>query len=124
MYFAAQQATSASGDGDGDGAGGGSYCDYKQKKSTSSCWVGGGFSLPQLYPLQIELALRVSSILLHMLRRLIDAGEAAYPTYCVAGERPARLGRRGLLITQLLRDSQLLRCPRGSRTRRAIRRIC
>ena len=107
-YLAAQQAASGdgdgNGDGDGDGGGGGSCSDGKQKKSTSSCWVGGGGSLPQLHPLRIELALRISSILLHMLRRPIDAWEAAYPTYLIAAERPARLGPRGLIITQLLRD--------------------
>ena len=50
-----------------------------------------------------------------MLRRLIDAGEAAYPTYRLAGERPARLGRRGLPITQLLRDPLVLIDVRGGR---------
>lgn len=72
--------------------------------STSSNSSSFASALPELHPLRLELALRVSSVLLHMLHRPVEAWEAAYPTYLVAAERPARLGPRGLAITQLLRD--------------------
>lgn len=65
---------------------------------------GGGTVLPELHPLQVELALRISSILLHLLDRPVEAWEAGYPTYLAAAEQPARLGARGLAITQALRD--------------------
>lgn len=61
-------------------------------------------ALPQLHPLRLELALRISSVLLHMLGRPVEAWEAAYSIYQVAAERPARLGPRGLAVTQFLRD--------------------
>lgn len=70
--------------------------------TTSSSREGG--SLPELHPLRLELALRISSVLLHMLGRPVEAWEAAYGIYLVAAERPARLGPRGLAIAQLLRD--------------------
>ena len=115
-YLAAQQVAS----GGGGGGGGGCNTSESEKKDIiGPCWVGGGGagggSLPPLHPLRIELALRISSILLHMLRRPIEAWEAAYPTYLVAAERPARLGPRGLVITQLLRDHLALIDVRGSR---------
>ncbi|CAB1108314.1 unnamed protein product [Ectocarpus sp. CCAP 1310/34] len=61
-------------------------------------------ALPELHPLRIELALRISSVLLHLLDRPIEAWGAAYPTYVAATERPTRLGARGLAVTQVLRD--------------------
>lgn len=73
-------------------------------KGNSSTNSRGGGSLPELHPLRLELALRISSVLLHLLGRPVEAWEAAYPTYLVAAERPARLGPKGLAITQLLRD--------------------
>lgn len=60
--------------------------------------------LPELHPLRLELAFHISSVLLHLRRQPIEAWEAAYPTYVMATEHPARLGPRGLIITQLLRD--------------------
>lgn len=61
-------------------------------------------ALPELHPLRLELALRISSVLLHLLGRPVEAWEAAYPVYLSASERSALLGPRGLAITQLLRD--------------------
>ncbi|CAM9984921.1 unnamed protein product, partial [Scytosiphon promiscuus] len=65
---------------------------------------GSGTALPELHPLQLELAFRISAVLLHLLDRPVEAWEAAYPTYLAAAEQPARLGARGLAITQALRD--------------------
>ena len=116
-YLAAQKVASGSDGGGGDG-GGCSGSESEKNNISSPCWVGGGGggdSLPQLHPLRIELALRISSVLLHMLRRPIEAWEAAYPTYLVAAERPARLGPRGLVVTQLLRDHLALIDVRGVR---------
>ncbi|CAM9254124.1 unnamed protein product, partial [Laminaria digitata] len=115
-YLAARQVASGGGGGGDVGCSGSGS--EKKKQSSNSCWVGGGGGgdfLPQLHPLRIELALRISSVLLHMLRRPIEAWEAAYPTYLVAAERPARLGPRGLIITQLLRDHLALIDVRGAR---------
>lgn len=61
-------------------------------------------SLPELHPLQVELALRVSSVLLHLLDRPVEAWEAGYPVYLAASERPGRLSARSLAIAQVLRD--------------------
>ncbi|CAM9356453.1 unnamed protein product [Ectocarpus sp. 8 AP-2014] len=65
---------------------------------------GSSSALPELHPLRIELALRISSVLLHLLDRPIEAWGAAYPTYVAAAERPTHLGPRGLAVTQVLRD--------------------
>ncbi|CAM9154519.1 unnamed protein product, partial [Hapterophycus canaliculatus] len=65
---------------------------------------GSGAALPEVHPMQVELALRISSVLLHLLDRPVEAWEAGYPTYLTAAEQPARLGARGLAITQALRD--------------------
>lgn len=61
-------------------------------------------TLPEIHPLQVELALRISSVLLHLLDRPIEAWGVAYPAYLAAAEHPTRLGARGLAITQALRD--------------------
>eukprot|EP00752_Nemacystus_decipiens_P004682 g4270.t1 len=61
-------------------------------------------TLPELHPLRIELALRISSVLLHLLDRPVEAWGVGYPVYLAAAEHPTRLGARGLVITQALRD--------------------
>lgn len=70
----------------------------------SSSSSGNGSTLPALHPLQVELALRISSVLLHLLDRPVEAWEVGYSTYLAAAEHPIRLGARGLAITQALRD--------------------
>lgn len=65
-------------------------------------------SLPELHPLRLELAWRISSVLFHLLDRPVEAWEAAYPTYTAGAEHPARLGQRGLSIMELLRDQLAL----------------
>lgn len=65
---------------------------------------GSSSALPELHPLRIELVLRISSVLLYLLDRPIEAWEAAYPAYVAAAERPTHLGSRGLSVTQALRD--------------------
>lgn len=64
----------------------------------------GSGALPELHPLQVELALRISSVLLHLLDRPVEAWEAGYPVYLAASERPGRLSARSLAIAQVLRD--------------------
>lgn len=61
-------------------------------------------SLHELHPLRLELAWRISSVLLHLLDRPVEAWEAAYPTFKTASEHPARLQQSGLYMTELLRD--------------------
>ena len=73
-------------------------------RSCSNDSSGNGGALPEIHPLRVELALRVSSVLLHLLDRPVEAWEVGYPTYLAAAEHPARLGARGLAITQALRD--------------------
>lgn len=63
-----------------------------------------GKSLPELHPLRLELAYKSSLVLFHFLGRCVDAWEIAYPVYVKATENPTRLGPRGLLVVQLLRD--------------------
>ncbi|CAM9277808.1 unnamed protein product [Pylaiella littoralis] len=78
------------------------------RNGSSSRSSGSGDSssgaLPELHPLRVELALRISSVLLHLLDRPVEAWEAGYPVYLAASERPARLGTRGLVVAQVLRD--------------------
>lgn len=86
----------------------GTTVDISNTNSSSSRSSGSGDSssgaLPELHPLRVELALRISSVLLHLLDRPVEAWEAGYPVYLAASERPARLGTRGLVVAQVLRD--------------------
>lgn len=77
------------------------YLTAQQAANGSSGRAG---ALPKLHPMRLELALRISSVLLHLLRRPVEAWEVAYPAYVVASKGPARLGPRGLTVPQLLRD--------------------
>ncbi len=72
--------------------------------SSSNDSNGNSGALPALHPLQVELALRISSVLLHLLDCPVEAWEVGYPIYLAAAEHPTRLGARGLAITQALRD--------------------
>lgn len=72
--------------------------------STNGSSIRHSSTLPELHPLRVELAFRISSVLLHLLDRPVEAWEIGYPTYLAAAEHPTRLGARGLAITQALRD--------------------
>lgn len=76
----------------------------KTVKNSNENSIGNCKALPELHPLQVELALRISSVLLHLLDRPVEAWEVGYPIYLAAAEYPTRLGARGLAITQALRD--------------------
>lgn len=99
-YLAAQQEASSKLNGFGKA----NSITNSSSISTSSDSSGSSNTLPELHPLQIELALRVSSVLLHLLDRPVEAWEVGYSTYLAAAEHPTRLGARGLAITQVLRD--------------------
>lgn len=106
-YLAAKQEASALTDTMTNASGSNSNNDRsKNNVSGDSNHRGGsgGTALPELHPLQVELSLRISSVLLYLLDRPVEAWEAGYPTYLAAAEQPTRLGARGLAITQALRD--------------------
>ncbi|CAM9268006.1 unnamed protein product [Ectocarpus sp. 12 AP-2014] len=100
-YVAAQDEASSNAVDSSDVVNGRTNTDHGRSHHGSS---GSSSALPELHPLRIELALRVSSVLLHLLDRPIEAWKAAYPTYVAAAERPTHLGPRGLAVTQVLRD--------------------
>lgn len=72
--------------------------------SSNDSSSGNSGALPALHPMRVELALRISSVLFHLLDRPVEAWEVGYPTYLAAAEHPTRLGAQGLVITQALRD--------------------
>ena len=72
--------------------------------STSRSSIGNSSALPELHPMRVELALRISSVLFHLLDRPVEAWDVGYPVYLAAAEHPTRLGARGLAIAQALRD--------------------
>lgn len=76
----------------------------RSSSNSSGSGNNGSGALPEVHPLQVELALRISSVLLHLLGRPVEAWEAGYSVYLAVSERPARLGARSLAIAQILRD--------------------
>lgn len=96
LYLAAQRVTLNSNES--------SRSNDAQENIRKEIGSSSSFSLPELHPLRLELALKISSVLLHMLDRPVEAWEAAHPVYLAAAERPARLRPRGLAIAELLRD--------------------